>query len=113
MDACSRGEVCYACLDPVEGHEQGRSRPVLIVSDDKINKGPSDLCIVLPITTKNRGVPGHIEVEPPEGGLKIKSYVMCEQIRCISRQRLKGSYGFVGESVMEEVEKYVRIFLKL
>jgi mRNA-degrading endonuclease toxin of MazEF toxin-antitoxin module len=38
-----RGELWLAALDPVVGREQGGRRPVLIVSTDPVNTGPSRL----------------------------------------------------------------------
>ncbi|HYN21742.1 MAG TPA: type II toxin-antitoxin system PemK/MazF family toxin, partial [Thermoanaerobaculia bacterium] len=46
-----RGEVWLASLDPVRGHEQAGTRPVLIVSEDLFNRGPAELIIALPVTS--------------------------------------------------------------
>jgi mRNA interferase MazF len=108
-----RGEVWLAGLDPVRGHEQGRERPVLVVSVDEINAGPSGLCVVIPITSTCRGIPGHVELALPEGGLYRRSFAMCEQIRCISQARLRRSFGLVSTGTLQQVENYLRIFLGL
>ncbi|MDQ3814514.1 MAG: type II toxin-antitoxin system PemK/MazF family toxin, partial [Armatimonadota bacterium] len=76
-----RGEVWRAELDPVRGHEQGGTRPVLIVSDDAFNTGPAALCIALPFTSKDKRIPWHVAVAPPEGGLTMPSWIKCEDIR--------------------------------
>ncbi|HEY3999133.1 MAG TPA: type II toxin-antitoxin system PemK/MazF family toxin [Candidatus Xenobia bacterium] len=65
-----RGEIWLADMDPVRGHEQGGRRPVLVVSVDPFNQGPAGLVIVLPMTSRARGIPSHGVVEPPEGGLR-------------------------------------------
>jgi len=50
----SRGEVWRADLEPVRGHEQGRVRPVLVISNDVFNHGNSNLVTIVPMTTKGR-----------------------------------------------------------
>ncbi len=49
-----RGEVYSVRLDPTEGHRAGRDAnfPCLIVSHDRMNDLPSELCIVMPITSQ-------------------------------------------------------------
>ena len=72
----SRGQIWLADLNPTRGHEQAGQRPVLIVSTNVFNHGPADLVFVLPLTRTQRGIPLHIPVDPPEGGLTARSYVL-------------------------------------
>lgn len=51
-----RGEVRWARLSPVEGHEQAGHRPVLIVSDDRYMQRLK-LAVVFPLTTSARMLP--------------------------------------------------------
>ena len=99
-----RGEVWYADLDPVVGHEQGGRRPVLIVSADHLNAGPAEIVIALAITSIDRGIIWHTPVQPPEGGLRMRSVIMCEDIRAISKQRLGRQLGTVSDDTMAQVE---------
>ena len=64
-----RGEVWLVDLNPTRGHEQAGKRPGLIVSVDLFNQGPAGLVVILPITTKAKGIPFHVEINIPEGGL--------------------------------------------
>ena len=50
------------------------------------------LVIALPITTVDRGWPNHIPVEGPSG-LTLPSWIMTEQPRTLSRDRLTGTSG--------------------
>jgi len=113
LDYPRRGEVWFVGLNPVNGHERGGDRPALIISVDKVNAGPSNLCTIVPITTKWKGIPGHVEIIPPEGGLDRKSYAMCEQIRTISRNRLKNRFGCISNTTLGNIERFIRIFLGL
>lgn len=109
----SRGEVWLASLDPTRGHEQAGRRPVLVVSEDLFNRGPAGLLIALPLSSALRGVPSHVVVEPPEGGLKNTSAIMCEAVRSISRERLVVRWGAVSGATMRQVEDSLRILMRL
>lgn len=49
-----RWSVYRANLDPVIGSEQGKSRPVLVISEDAIND-LLNIVNVIPITTRKPG----------------------------------------------------------
>lgn len=83
-----RGSVYLVNLDPVIGHEQGKTRPCLIISDDRFNNSKADLIVVLPMTTKVQQNPWSIKIESKATGLNIDSYVLCAQIITISKKRL-------------------------
>jgi mRNA interferase MazF len=95
------------------GREQAGTRPALVVSVDKFNHGPADLVVVLPITSKNKNQPIHVPVKPPEGGLSMLSFIKCDDIRLVSKQRLKQFYGTVSAQTMADVERRIRILLNL
>jgi mRNA interferase MazF len=109
----SRAEVWLADLNPTRGHEQAGRRPVLIVSDDVFNHGPAGLVIVLPLTSTHRGVPSHVPIMPPEGGLKTPSVILCEAIRSIAKDRLVQQWGTVSPATIAVVEDRLRILLGL
>ena len=109
----ARGEVWFADLEPVKGHEQGAQRPVLIFSVDTFNNGPATLAIIIPLTTKNRNIPFHVEIHPPEGGVDKTSYIMCDHIRSISKSRLINRLGKIADTIMNEVSERIAILLGL
>ncbi|HZV05272.1 MAG TPA: type II toxin-antitoxin system PemK/MazF family toxin [Gemmataceae bacterium] len=108
-----RSEVWLADLDPTFGHEQGGSRPVLIVSVDSFNAGLSGLAVVLPITSSIRLLPLHIPVNPPEGGLRRPSVILCDAIRSIDRRRLIDLWGSLNVATLAIVEDRLRRLLGL
>ncbi len=109
-----RGEIWLADLSPTRGHEQAGARPVLIVSTTTFNHGPADLVFVLPLTRTERCIPAHIPIDPPEGGVKARSYILCDSLRCIAKERLGGrSWGQVSEQTMQRVEQALRFLLEL
>ena len=109
----SRGEIWWINLNPTLGHEQVGMRPGLIVSVDTFNHGPAGLAAVLPITMRDRDIPLHVRLDPPEGGLKQRSVVQCDQVRTISHARLESRIGSVTSRKMEEIADILRILLAL
>lgn len=108
-----RGEIWDADLNPARGHEQGGTRPVLIVSVDPFHQGPSGLVIVVPISSKDKKVRSQVPVEPGEGGLNVRSFIKCEAIRSISTQRLYRRWGVVTPGTLSQVEDRLRILMNL
>ncbi len=109
----SRGEIWLTNLNPARGHEQAGQGPVLVISEDIFNKGPADLVIVLPITSTHRGVPSHVPIKPPEGGVKNSSVILCEAVRSIAKERLLRRWGKVYLSTLVAVEDRLRILMGL
>ena len=70
-------------------------RPAMVLSVDKFNHGPADLLIVVPITKTNRAIPTHVMVPAGEAGLTFESYIKCEDLRSISKDRLVRHMGDV------------------
>jgi mRNA interferase MazF len=87
---------------------------VLIVSADPINQGPADLVVAVPFTTRRRGVPTHVEVRPPDGGLRDVSFAVCEQVRSLATERLgPRPLGSVPVAALRSVEDSLRLLLRL
>lgn len=109
----SRGEVWLVDLHPSRGHEQSGVRPGLVVSVNPFNHGPAGLVVLLPLTSIGKGIPFHVEVGPPEGGLKARSFIKCEDIRSVARERLLQRWGKVSGGTLAAVEDRLRILLGL
>jgi mRNA interferase MazF len=109
----SRGDIWAVVLDPTVGREQAGTRPGLVVSVDKFNRGPAGLVVVLPITSKDKKQPIHVPINSLEGGLSTASFIKCDDIRSVSKDRLGKFYGAVSRQTMAEVEKRIRILLDL
>ncbi|WP_341275520.1 type II toxin-antitoxin system PemK/MazF family toxin [Microcystis flos-aquae] len=62
MAEITRGEIWLADLNPVRGHEQAGKRPCLVISADLFNQGASGLVVVLPVTSKDKGIPFHLKM---------------------------------------------------
>jgi len=113
----SRGEVWLA--DPareVLGHEQMGRRPVLIVSADQFNRAagaPWPLVVVVPLSTRDRGIALQVPIQPPEGGLREASVLLPEQLYAADQRRLVERWGRVSEATLRQVEDRLRVVLDL
>lgn len=108
-----RSEVWIADFGFGRGREQEGMRPCLIISHNGFNKSAAELIIAIPITSKAKGIRTHVEVKPPEGGLTMISYIKCEDIRSISKDRSVRKMGIVTPSTMASVEFVLRTLLAL
>ncbi len=95
-----RGDIYFANLEPVQGSEANKIRPVLIVSNDALNEAVDDLkqgvITVVPLTSSVENVRSYQVFLPAEiTGLKQDSKAQVEQVRALAVQRfipeLKGS----------------------
>jgi mRNA interferase MazF len=110
-----RGDVYDARLDPVEGSEQGGTRPVVIVSRDAIN-AYSPVVLAVPCTTyrENRRVyPTQVLVTATEGGLSNDSIFMADQVRVLAKDRLLRLRGRLNSSSIEQLNQALIVALDL
>jgi mRNA interferase MazF len=85
-----KGLIYWCGLDPVLGHEQGLTRPVVIVSADLYNRTKSPLVAIVPLTRSPLKNPIHISLAPEDTGLDTPSTALTDHARFIDRTRLKG-----------------------
>jgi mRNA interferase MazF len=100
-------------LNLTRGHEQSGVRPALVVSVDTFNHGPAGLAVVLPVTSRGKGIALHVSVDPPEAGLTMRSFIKAEDVRSPAVERLTRRLGQVSRATLEQVEDRLRILLDL
>lgn len=113
MSKINRGESWLVDLNPVRGREQAGRRPCLVISVDLFNQGAAGLIVVLPITSKAKGIPFHVQIDAPEGGVRVTSFIKCEDVRSISVERLEKRWGTVSTQTLETVEDRLKILMGL
>lgn len=109
MTLASRGEIYWADLQPVRGHEQGGVRPVLILSHDLFNER-SGTVIAMAITSQAQRAGFPLTWKVPPGTLPRESWVKISQVRTLSTERLGDRLGRISRS---EVERLVNGLLEL
>ncbi len=111
----SQSEVWLFDPDPIKGNEIGKKiRPCLIISNNHWNKIRSGLVIIIPLTSVDKGISTHIKIEPPEGGISLLSFAMCEQIRSISKERLVKRIGKIKDhTILEKAHEWILDLIRL
>ena len=96
--------IWRANLDPIIGSEQGKSRPVLIVSEDDVNS-LLNVVNIIPITTRRPDriiYPNEVLLPADKNGLEKESIALCYQIRTIDKKRLSKKYGQISSAIIQK-----------
>jgi mRNA interferase MazF len=97
-----RGEIRWADLNPVRGHEQGGERPVLILSHDVFNdRSGTVIAVALTSQQPKAGFPLTLELATPR--LPKRSWVKTSQVRTLSTQRIGRRLGRASEEELASV----------
>jgi mRNA interferase MazF len=98
-----RGQIRWADLNPVRGHEQAGLRPVLILSHDIFNeKSGTVIAVAITSQPQKAGFPLTLELKAPN--LPKKSWLKISQIRTLSVDRIG---KVIGKATLEELNQAV------
>jgi mRNA interferase MazF len=102
MAGILRGEIRWADLNPVRGHEQAGLRPVLILSHDVFNEC-SGTVIAVAITSQPQksGFPLTLELKSVD--MPKKSWIKISQIRTLSGDRIGKVIGKASPKELTQV----------
>ncbi len=103
MSHPAQRDVWVARLDAIAGHEQAGIRPVVVISRDAFNAAGWGLCVCVPLSTRDRGSPLHVRIEPPEGGVRATSFALVDQVRALDRSRLNDRWGVVEPETHRQI----------
>ena len=108
-----RGDIYYADLSPVVGAEIGGLRPVVVLSNDKINRFSSTV-VVAAITSKKITLNSSCVMFSVENsGLVKDSVILLEQIRTLDKKRIKEKMGHIDDETMKAVDQALQVVLNL
>ncbi len=109
-----KGDVYLAALDPVMGREISKTRPVVVVSNDK-NNVFSGTVTILPISSQSLDKIYPFEVLLPKGSANLPkdSKIKADQIRTIDKSRIIRHLGALEASEIESAEKAIKIHLAM
>ncbi len=97
--------------EPYPG-EPAAHRPALILGPPDTFGPGFPFIIVAPLTSSRRGLSLHIEVEATnDTGLDTTSYIQCELIRSINRNRLVHRLGAVSPDISNQVATVTKTLL--
>ncbi|MCB1280216.1 MAG: type II toxin-antitoxin system PemK/MazF family toxin [Salinibacterium sp.] len=114
----ARGQISLASLDPDFGSEQGKVRPVVIVSsnaaNDSANRRGAAVVTVVPVTSNVRSVyPFQVLLTPEESGLPVPSKAQAEQVRSIGTARLVRHIATLPMPLVRKVDDALRLHVSL
>ena len=105
-------EVWLANLDPRFGTETGKTRPILIVQTDILNKiHPSTL--ICPITTNVKLQILRVHLKKGTAKVKENCDIMIDQLRAIDNKRLIKKIGELPKEISDRVKENIKIVLDL
>ena len=107
-------EIWLANPDPRFGTEAGKTRPVLVVQTDLLNKvHPSTL--VCPLTTNVKAESQILRVNLTKGVASVKEdcAIMIDQLRAIDNKRLINKIGEVPRDISDKVKENLKTILEL
>ena len=108
-------EIWIADLNPKIGTEAGKTRPVLIVQTNLLNKIPHPSTIVCPITTNVQKEADILRVHLKKGmaNLHENCDVMIDQIRAIDNKRLIKKVGNLPIELIDQIKENISVILDL
>lgn len=113
-----RGDVYLVDLNPAQGSEADKVRPVVIVSGNAANAAASRLgrgvITVVPVTSNVASVlPFQVLLRADECGLAVDFKAQAEQVRALDVARLRKHLGGVPPATMDALDRALRLHLGL
>jgi mRNA interferase MazF len=92
------------------GHEQGGVRPAVVVGSATHCRFPIDMALVVPLTTRDRGLDHHVRISSGASGLPRPSWARTEEITAVSTQRFTqaGPMGVASPEEVSELSDWLR-----
>jgi len=108
-------EIWIADLNPQIGTEPGKTRPVLVIQTNLLNKIPHPSTIVCPITTNVKKDSEILRVHLKKGTANLHQAcdIMIDQIRAIDNKRLTKRLGILPDELIDLVKENIQIVLDL
>lgn len=106
-------EIWIADLNPQIGTESGKTRPVLVVQTNLLNKIPHPSTVVCPITTniKKESEILRVHLEKGMANLNEACDIMIDQIRAIDNKRLIKKIGSLPKNLESSVKDNIQIII--
>ena len=109
----SQYEIWIADLNPQNGTEPGKKRPVLVVQTNLLNSIPHRSTIICPITTNIQIDSEILRVHISKGVANVNEDcdVMIDQIRAIDNKRLLKKIGILPTNLSNLVKQNISIII--
>jgi mRNA interferase MazF len=97
-----RGDILWAELNPVVGHEQAGQRPVVVLSHEVFNDR-SGTVIAVAVSSQEPRARYPLALEITTAPLPKRSWVKISQVRTLSVQRLGKKLGRIAPEELERI----------
>jgi mRNA interferase MazF len=104
-----RGEIWWVALDPTLGSEIRKTRPCVVLSVNVLNERRRTV-IVVPLSSSPKASPPILIPITCNGQPAV---AVSDQIRAISKERLRGRLGAVADDEMAALEEGLRQIMQL
>lgn len=102
-----QGDIIVISFDPSVGHEQRKTRPALIVSNNAFNENCGGMVLACPIS-HSHAFPTHLLL--PDS-LKTDGMVLCDQMKCLDINERE--YRFIESVSKDYLEEVLELIHKL
>lgn len=108
-------EIWLADLNPRIGTESGKTRPVMVVQTNLLNKIPHPSTLICPITSKviKKSKLLRIHVKKGMANLNQDCDILMDQLRAIDNRRLIKKIGDLPLSLISNTKESLKVMLDL
>jgi len=108
-------DIWIADLNPRIGTEAGKTRPVIVVQTNLLNKIPHTSSIVCPITSKvmSKSDILRVHLKKGMGNIYQDCDILIDQIRALDNHRLIKKVGTLPAHVNETIKENLKIVLDI
>lgn len=94
------------------GHEEAGTRPAIVVGSATHCEFPTDMALVIPVTTRDRGLRHHVRIDSKTSGLRKASWARTEEITSVSMLRFGESpIGRAAPGEIAELRQWLPIMV--
>jgi mRNA interferase MazF len=103
------GDIAWLDFDPQAGHEQGRRRPALVLTDQAYNRA-SRLAVVCPLTSKRKPYPFALPVAVE----KVEGAVLVDHLKSMDWEaRNAVFYSKADPALLSKVRAFIAVLLRI
>jgi mRNA interferase MazF len=108
-------EIWIADLNPKIGTEPDKTRPVVVIQTNLLNKIPHPSTIICPITSnvKKDSEILRVHLEKGMANLFQDCDIMIDQIRAVDNKRLIKKVGKLELDIIEKIQENIKIIIDL
>jgi len=110
-----KGEIWWASLPNPRGSEPGKTRPVLIIQSDSINRSTIQtvICAVITSNILLSSIPGNILIEKNESKLEKTSVINFSQILTIDKDYLLEMVSMLPKHIINKINNSLKIIFDI